>query len=66
LDKKELKEKVAMLIYYHEGGVGPDEYLEVMGRIQPHWNELAEWERDEYRYQAESVIKFLSYNGLLK
>ena len=63
-------EQIAEIIYLHNGGISPDEYFEIVGRTQRLWKtdkpwdsqpdiELCEWERDEYRTQAQAVIDFI-------
>lgn len=70
LDIFSLKEKVAELIYMYEYGLNPEEYVEAVGKKKRAWKtgaswdsqpeiELCEWERDEYRLQAEKVLEFL-------
>jgi hypothetical protein len=63
-------EKMAEAIFLHEGGVGPEQFLEVMGSAQKKWkidapwdthpdHELCEHERDEYRLQARAALDAL-------
>jgi hypothetical protein len=65
-----LIEKVAEIIYKHQGGLYPEEYENVNGHQQRFWKtdkpwdaqpelELCEWERDEYRLQAKKVLEYL-------
>jgi hypothetical protein len=66
---KELVEQIAEVIFQHAGGMYPHEYENIMGEKKKLWktdapwdtnpNELAEHERDEYRVQAQAVLKFL-------
>jgi len=66
---KHLIEKIAITLYLHEGGCGPDEYYEMHGHGRPHWEimypfqegkpELAEHERDAYRAQACAVVDLM-------
>ena len=63
-------ERVAEAIYRTGGGMDDAEYLIVMGATRRVWktdkpwdsdpeNELCEWERDEYRFQARAAIEAL-------
>lgn len=73
-DNEELVEQIAEAIYRNKGGVAPEEFEEITGKRQKDWktdlpwdsnpDELCEWERDEYRQQAEAVLKVLDHDGL--
>ena len=67
---KDLVERVAEVIFLHDGGMTPDEYETAMGSKRKAWQttapwdsqpevELCEWERDEYRVQARAVLALL-------
>jgi hypothetical protein len=66
----ELIEQVAQIIYKTQGGASNEEEFEMMTgyklrlwKTDAPWdtnpNELCEWERDDFRWQAEAVLKFL-------
>jgi hypothetical protein len=71
----DLIEVVAEVIYRHEAGMTDEEYEESEGKPRRAWktddpwdssdDELNEWERDEYRLQAEAVIRLLKERNLL-
>lgn len=71
----EIIDKVAEAIYRHGNGMTDEEYEEHMGKPRRAWktdapwdanpDELAEWERDEYRVQAEAVVRTLKELGLI-
>ena len=71
---KDLVEEVAEAIYRHKGGIAPEEYEAATGKKQREWqtgapwdtspDELCEWERDEYRTQAEAVLKLIGHEDL--
>jgi hypothetical protein len=69
--EENLIEQIAEIIYLHNGGIYPDEYLEIYGCAQRLWKtdkpwdsqpliELCEHERDDYRVQAQAVVKFIN------
>lgn len=70
-----LVEHVARIIYRTQGGSAtPEEFEMANGHKLREWkvegrrwdsdpeNELCEWERDDYRFQAEEVLRFLEEN----
>lgn len=66
VDRHEVIEKVAMIIYYHENGVYPVEYHRATGVQQPSWESIPETRKDEFRVQSREAISFLLYNGILR
>lgn len=76
MDYTELIEKIARTIYYHDGGMTPDEYKKVTGEYRSNWaihydfqkenGELAQHERDDYRIVAEAVINRLMSLGVVE
>lgn len=66
-----LIEEVAEIIYKHQGGASNEEDFEALNgcklrlwKTDSPWDynpkiELCEWERDDYRWQAKAVLKFL-------
>ena len=56
-----MKEQIAKIICRYDGGIdrqSKDYELAIGGKLI-FWEKLEEWERDDYRYQAEHVIKLL-------
>ena len=78
MKREKLVEELAKVIFNHEAGVDPEEYLEATGVEKKGWGDnvpckfsdeahtLVEHERDDYRYQAQKVVKFLEERKLLK
>ena len=69
-----LIEKIARAIYYHEGGLEPDEWEEEFNSEKAHWVKefafqkgrvLEQHERDEYRFQACAVLDVLIRLGVI-
>lgn len=66
---------MAETIYKHEAGMTDEQYLDYQGFPRRAWrtgalwdtnpNELCEWERDEYRVQAEAIVRVLKELNLL-
>jgi hypothetical protein len=56
-------EKVAIILYTTDGGVAPDaseeEQINVLGKVREPWENLPEWQRDDYRFQATYVLNYL-------
>lgn len=63
---KEVKEQVAKILFMFMGGIYPEDFQVAMGIKKPHWDEIPEHERDEYRTQSQKVLEFLDYNGHLR
>lgn len=71
---QQIIDKVAEAIYRHDG-MTDEEYEQDQGRPRRAWDssspwdsesgELAEWERDEYRVQAEAAIRVLKELGVI-
>lgn len=60
--KTNIVDLVAETIYRHEGGSSNDEEWEMChGEPIKAWNDIAEWQRDDYRIQAKAVLKLLDY-----
>ena len=74
-----LTEEVAKIIFENEDGSSPEEkssaeykaavgiepqLWEIPGVIQNY--QLAEWQRDDYRFQAKQVLDYLAKKGFLK
>lgn len=62
--KQLLIERIAILLYSSEGGVAPDaseeEQINCLGAVRDKWEDLPEWCRDDYRFQATYVLNYLS------
>lgn len=56
---KTLREEIAQAIWAHQGGVAPDEFETVMGKPKGSWDALTEWQRDDYRFEADAVLDVL-------
>jgi hypothetical protein len=68
---EDIIDKVAEIIYRTQGGCTYEEEFEILTGRKPRlwktdlpWDsqpdlELCEWERDDYRHQARSILKFL-------
>lgn len=66
----QLIDRVAETIYRHDNGMTDEEHESFQGKPRRAWktdapwdsnpNELTEWERDEYRMQAEAVLRLLA------
>lgn len=76
---KDLVEKVAKVLHDADyEGLSDDEYEQTYGVQKKKWrvnedapfdidpSELAEHQREGYRYAATMVLEFLNYNGLLR
>lgn len=56
----DLKERVAKSIFYNiQSGIPLDKYVETFGVEHNKWMDIPEWERDDYRRAAKSVLKTL-------
>jgi UDPglucose 6-dehydrogenase len=52
-------EKIAKTAYRFNGGVDKEreDYNDIFGILPKKWEELEQWERDEYRYQALRILE---------
>ena len=68
----EIVERVAEAIYRTSGGMTDEDFVQIHGKARRIWKtdqpwdsqsdiELCEWERDEYRLQAQAVINVLGH-----
>ena len=64
--RKEIIEKVAMIIYYHENGVYPGEFQQIYGHEQISWETLNDDQKEKLRIQSREVLGYLNYSGLIK
>lgn len=55
-----VKKGVAKVIYLHETGCYPNEYMRHHGVEQEKWEDLPLWRRDDYEFTAEAVLAFLN------
>jgi hypothetical protein len=71
-----LIEEIAQVIYENSSGLTAEEYEQVFGVKPKFWktdapwdsrdDELAEHERDDYRWMARQVLEYLQVKDLLK
>lgn len=76
MKRKTLIEEIAKVLHTHEFGCAPEEFEEIHGFKKREWgdwslerfvdNQLAEHERDDYRYTAQKVVEFLESRNALQ
>ena len=76
LTGEEMRERIARAIFEHEGGCTREEDVQLKGKERPLWAlpagvtvsaahdpSLAQWQRDDYRFQADAVLSLLRKEG---
>lgn len=63
--KDDLILSIAKIIHQYGEGLHFDDSIEsLFDKLS--WEQLDEWQRDEYKIQSRKIFEFLKYNGLLR
>lgn len=55
-------EELAIVLFNSCDGLHEDEKEIVYGKDYPTWETIEEWQRDDYRYQAEKALEYIEAN----
>lgn len=54
-----IKEEIAKILYYNDGGMTNECYIKVTGKARLIWHDLEQHEQDEYLWMASKVLEFI-------
>jgi hypothetical protein len=55
--REEHIEKIAQALYHSSSGLNDEDYVSVHGKPRELWENIDQWRREEYRFQAQAAYK---------